>query len=88
MHDANYADAHKTVSLEVAAVLHACMEAASDYMEYRFKWTIPVPVPSDTTWGPNMKDADGVPDLKPLADKFRQELRTLYMGGYTPSYLQ
>jgi len=88
VHDAEYADAHQDVAHEAACLLHACMEAASDYMEYRFKWTIPVPVPSDTTWGPNMKDADGVPNLKPLADTFRQELRNLYMGGYTPSYLQ
>lgn len=86
VHDAEYADAHKTVEVEAAALLHACMEAASDYMEYKFGWHIPVPVPSDTKAGPNMAEGSDVPGLKELAAKFRLELRQDYMQGYVPSF--
>ena len=87
-HDACYADAHHSVAFEAAALLHASMEAASDYMEWRFKWPIPVPVPSDTTWGYSMMDEDDIPGLKERAAVLRTQLRTEYMQGYTPSYLQ
>jgi DNA polymerase-1 len=86
VHDANYADAHKTVSLEVAAVLHACMEAASDFMEWYFKWPVPVPVPSETTAGRSMADDISIPGLKDLAREIRLDLRRRYMDGYVPSY--
>lgn len=88
VHDAAYADAEDSVAHDVACLLHACMEAASDYMEYTFKWHIPVPVPSDTTWGVDMKNDEAVPDLKEKAAVFRTEIRNLYMKGYTPSYMQ
>lgn len=87
-HDAEYADADDSVAHEVACVLHACMEGASDFMEYWFKWEIPVPVPSDTSWGLSMMDEDKIPGLKDRAKTIRIELRQQYMGGYTPSYLQ
>lgn len=87
VHDATYADAHNDVAFEVAALLHACMEAASDYMEWRFKWHVPVPVPSDTSWGYSMMDEDKIDGLKERAAVLRTELRKEYMGGYTPSYL-
>lgn len=87
VHDAVYGDFHKAVKLEAAALLHACMEAASDYMEYLFEWEVPVPVPSDTTWGQSMMDEDSIDGLTELASQFRTELRAEYMGGYTPSFL-
>lgn len=86
VHDANYADAHNDVKFEVAAHLHACMEGASDLMEYLFKWTVPVPVPSDTTWGSSMKEEKNIPGVKERAAEIRKELRTRYMGGYIPSF--
>lgn len=87
VHDATYADAHNSVAFECAALLHACMEAASDYMEWKFKWQVPVPVPSDTSWGYSMMDEDKIPGIKERAAVLRTELREQYMGGYTPSFL-
>ena len=88
VHDANYADAHNTVKFEVAAHLHACMEAASDLMEFLFKWTVPVPVPSDTTWGASMKDEAKIPGVTERAAEIRIDLRKRYMAGYRPSFVQ
>ena len=87
VHDALYADAAPEVKLRAAALLHACMEAASDYMEWWFSWPIPVPVPSDTTWGASMKDEEKIPGLKELAQQYREELRSQYMNGYKPSFV-
>lgn len=87
VHDAEYADADDSVAFEVACLLHACMEAASDFMEWWFKWPIPVPVPSDTSWGMSMMDEDKIPGLKERAAVLRTELRQQYMAGYVPSYL-
>lgn len=87
VHDALYGDFHKSVALEASALLHACMEAASDYMEYTFKWTLPLPVPSDTSWGASMMDDKDIPGVKELSVKYREELRQDYMNGYKPSYL-
>jgi DNA polymerase-1 len=88
VHDANYVDAHDSVAFEAAALLHACMEAASDFMEFWFKWPLPLPVPSDTTWGLSMMDEEEIPGVKERAAVLRTELRQQYMAGYTPSYLQ
>lgn len=88
VHDATYADAHKDVALVAAAALHACMEGASDFMEWYFDWPLPLPVPSDTSWGASMMDEDSIPGVKEQAVVIRKELRDLYMDGYTPSYLQ
>lgn len=87
VHDAAYLDAHEAVAFEAAALLHACMEAASDFMEWYFGWRIPVPVPSDTTWGLSMIEEQKIPGLKDRAATLRTELRNTYMNGYTPSYL-
>lgn len=87
VHDALYADAHQSVAHEAAALLHACMEGASDYMEYFFSWELPLPVPSDTTWGKNMKEEHAIPGVKEAAAALRIELRQRYMAGYTPSYI-
>lgn len=87
VHDAQYVDADDSVALKAAALLHACMEAASDYMEWRFKWTVPVPVPSDTSWGANMMEEGRIDGLKELAAPLRVALRAEYMGGYVPSFI-
>lgn len=87
VHDALYADADPAVKLEAAAVLHACMEGASDFMEWFFNWNVPVPVPSDTTWGPSMMDDLRIDGVKDLAKPIRESLRAKYMGGYRPSFI-
>lgn len=86
VHDALYADAAAEVKLQAAALLHACMEAASDYMAHTFKWKIPLGVPSDTTWGKSMKDEDNIPGVKELAAQYRKELQDEYLQGYRPNY--
>jgi hypothetical protein len=86
VHDAIYADARADVADVAAAALHAAMEGASEFMEYTFNWPIPVPVPSDTSYGPSMASHDPVPGLKDRATAFRKELREHYMGGYVPSF--
>jgi hypothetical protein len=86
VHDAQYADAAAEVAFEAAALLHASMEAASDYMEWRFDWPIPVPVPSDTTWGRSMMEEEPIPGVRARAAELRQDIRRLQMGGYTPSF--
>lgn len=88
VHDALYADAQDDVAFEAACLLHACMEAASEFMEWKFKWTVPVPVPSDTTWGRSMMDEYKVPGLKARAAEYRSWLRDTFMNGYKPSFLQ
>lgn len=94
VHDAQYADAHQSVRLKVGAALQACMEAASDFMEWYFNWPLPLPVPTDTVWGPNMgeenpfaKGEDKV-EFRRLASEYRAQLRKAYMGDYLPSYLK
>jgi DNA polymerase I-like protein with 3'-5' exonuclease and polymerase domains len=87
VHDAEYVDADPSVAFEAAALLHACMEAASDLMEWWFKWPLAVPVPSDTSWGDSMMDEDRIDGLKEHAAKLRIELRQQYMDGYVPTYL-
>jgi len=88
VHDACYVDAHKDVALQAAALLHACMEGASDLMQYMFKWDFPIPVPSDTTWGRSMMEEDSIPGLAETAAPMRVEIRNRYMGGMVPTYLQ
>lgn len=87
VHDAAYCDAHNDVRFEAAALVHACMESASDLMEYLFDWHIPVPVPSDTTWGPSMMDEEPIEGVREAAAPLRTELRQQYMQGYVPSFV-
>jgi hypothetical protein len=87
VHDALYADAHNSVARESASVLHACMEAANDFMEYYFGWQVPVPVPSDTSMGPSMMNDKGIEGVKDMAKLLRQGLRDRYMKGFTPSFV-
>lgn len=87
VHDAAYLDADGSVAFEAACLLHACMELASEYMEAKFNWPIPVPVPSDTSWGSSMADEDKIDGLKEHAAKLRTQLREQYLGGYVASFL-
>lgn len=91
VHDALYADAHKSVRRKTGVLLHASMLAASDFMEWWFDHTIPVPVPSETTFGPNMWYEHKFEDQEAFhaaAERTRTWLRDTFMDGYTPSYLQ
>lgn len=88
VHDALYADAQDDVAFESACLLHACMESASDFMEWKFKWKVDVPVPSDTTWGRSMMEEESIPGLKARAAEYRSWLRTTFMSGYIPSFAQ
>lgn len=86
VHDAQYVDAHKDVSLAAAQALHACMLEASTLMEWWFGWPLPLPVPSDTMMGANMGEEEDVPGLLDGMPVLRQELRALYMDNYQPSF--
>lgn len=88
VHDALYADAQDDVAFESACLLHACMEAASDFMEWKFKWKVDVPVPSDTTWGRSMMEEKSIPGLTKRAAEYRSWLRVTFMNGYIPSFAQ
>lgn len=86
VHDALYADTAPEVALEAAAILHACMEEASTLMEWYFDWTIPVAVPSDTTWGASMLEETAMPEgFKALVSHHRAAVRKAYIGNHTPS---
>lgn len=90
VHDALYADSHKSVKRKAGVMIHASMLAASDLMEYWFGQAIPVPVPSETTWGPSMYEEqkfEDPEDFDQSAQKVRTWLRKQFMSGYTPSYL-
>ena len=87
VHDASYVDADDSVAFEAACLLHASMEVASEFMEMWFKWKIPVPVPSDTSWGSSMADEDKIPGLKERAAVLRTQLREQFIGGYVASFL-
>lgn len=79
VHDACYGDFHNKVRFEAAALLHACMESASEFMEHYFGWHQPVHVPSETTWGSSMIEEIKVEGIKEAAAKYREELRNTYM---------
>lgn len=90
VHDAVYADAHKQAARKAGVLLHASMLAASDFMEWFFDHTIPVPIPSETTHGSSMFVEEPFEDAEAFdkaAQKARTWLRTKFMDGYTPSYL-
>lgn len=86
VHDAAYVDADGTVAKKAAALLHACMEAASDYVEFKFGVELPLPVPSDTGLGPNMADEHHLDVPPETLRAIRVSLRSWFMTGYVPSY--
>ena len=84
VHDALYVDSALTSTPIAASSLHACMVAASEFMEWWFGWDCPVPVPSDTVVGDNMMEENKI-DVAVHVD-IRNELRTLYMDNYVPTF--
>jgi DNA polymerase-1 len=86
VHDAMYVDGAPEVAMQAAALLHACMEFSSEYIEAKFDWHIPVPVPSDTSWGASMMDEDKIPGLTELAATLLSGLRAHHTGGKIPSF--
>lgn len=89
VHDAQYVDAHNDVLFEACVALHAAMEAASEFIEYRFDWQVDAPVPSETTFGKAMYYETGADTLPGFADAVRAErlkIRKLYMNDYQPSF--
>ena len=89
VHDAAYRDAHPSVSLESSELMHACMEAASDFIAYWFKWDIPLPVPTDSVRGANMGEEVKLnsQEFKANVAAIRADLRARYMDGFVPNYL-
>jgi len=90
VHDALYADAHESVARKAGAAVHASMLAASDLMEYWFNWKIAVPVPSETTYGRSMAEAEEFDDpdsFDATANAVRVWLRKTYMNNHVPSFL-
>lgn len=90
VHDACYFDTAPEVREEAAALLHACMTAASQFMEFWFKWELPLPVPSDTVLGKNMGEEN-----KCNSEAFRARSKELhdsitaeYCPGHQPSWLR
>ena len=69
--------------------MHACMEAASDFIAYWFKWGIPLPVPTDSVRGANMGEEVKLnsQEFKANVAAIRADLRTRYMDGFVPNYL-
>lgn len=91
VHDALYADAHKSVSRKAGVLIHASMLAASDFMGYWFDHHIHVPVPSETTYGSSQFEEHKFDDpegFNEAAQRTRAWLRKEYMGGYLPHYLE
>lgn len=88
VHDAAYIDTHNDVAHEASALLHACMEAASDFMEWWFNWPLPLPVPSDTVLGKNMGEENKCKEAgwKQRARAYRLELREQFMANYQPTF--
>ena len=87
VHDALYADADASVAEECAALLEACMLAASEFMEWYFDWIVPVPVPSETVMGTNMMAEEPIRGEFPEKVRgFRAAIRAEYIGGYVPSF--
>ncbi len=88
VHDAQYADAHESVRVEAGALLHACMLEASTFMEWYFKWPLPLPVPSDTVHGRNMGEESAFkdPEFQPAMEQYRALLRKEYIGNHKPSF--
>jgi DNA polymerase I-like protein with 3'-5' exonuclease and polymerase domains len=90
VHDAEYLDAHKSVAVKAAALLHTCMVEASTFMEWFFKWELPIGVPSDTVMGMNMMEENKIKDpvfeegIAALTPWVRKE----FIGGHQPSWLQ
>ncbi len=87
VHDALYVDAADDVATEAAALLHACMIEASNYMEWWFKWPLPLGVPSETKMGNNMMEERNPPEeFKALSLEYQAWVREHFCGNHVPTY--
>lgn len=90
VHDACYFDTAPEVREEAAALLHACMTAASQFMEFWFKWELPLPVPSDTVLGKNMGEENKCNSeaFKARSKELHDSVTAEYCPGHQPSWLR
>jgi DNA polymerase I len=87
VHDAVYVDAAESIATEAAALLHASMLEASVYMEWWFKWPLPLGVPCETKMGDNMMEEHNPPaEFVVLQSGFRSMIRRDFVGNHTPSF--
>lgn len=80
VHDAAYLDAHPDFAMKAGVLLHACMLEASNYYADYLSVDIPLPVPADTHFGPNMASEKEFDFPEGAVDKFRAAMRGWY--GY------
>jgi len=71
-------------------LLHACMTAASQFMEFWFKWELPLPVPSDTVLGKNMGEENKCNSeaFKARSKELHDSITAEYCPGHQPSWLR
>lgn len=87
VHDAVYVDAAESIATEAASLLHACMLEASTYMEWWFKWPLPLGVPCETKMGDNMMEEHNPPAEFAVMMPFDREwVRKNFLDNYHPSY--
>jgi len=88
VHDAEYGDFENSVRAKAAALLHCCMEEASTFMEWWFKWELPIGVPSDTVWGASMMEETKIEDpvFSKAVGALRPWLRQKFIGSHSPSW--
>lgn len=91
VHDAIYVDAHGDVANAAAAMLEASMLEASTYMEWWFKWNIPLPVPCETKMGNNMMEEHtptgaGELNFNELVAGYACFVREDFINNYIPSW--
>ncbi|WBK39677.1 DNA polymerase [Xanthomonas phage L522] len=79
VHDAAYIDSAPEVAKESMALLHACMEEASRYIESQFRWKLHIDVPSETSIGPSMADeGEGPEGWKELVPEYRKQINKTF----------
>lgn len=87
VHDAVYVDSSEQYATRAAALLHACMLEASTYMEWWFKWTLPLGVPCETKMGDNMMEEYNPPEeFNELVTEYRSWVRKTFIANHKPSY--
>lgn len=87
VHDAVYIDTHEDCRGDAAALLEAAMVEASTYIEWWFKWELPIGVPSDTKYGDNMMEEHAMPEgHKAKVDEYRKFIRREFIGNHSPGF--
>lgn len=87
VHDAVYTDSAAPVATRAAALLHAAMLEASTYMEWWFKWPLPLGVPCETKMGDNMmEEKNPPPEFAGLVTEYRAMIRKDFIGNHNPSF--